>query len=126
MRLQARNKRTVYYALNQGQTAKYDANGLYTGENNPTYAAPVQVKMHVSPAKRKSDLEMFGITSPYDVTLLTDDMSCPITEDSVLWINKSPLTQTEGVYAPHNYVVTQVAVSLNHIAYAARRVETND
>lgn len=118
MRLQEQNKRTIYYALCLGQAATYDENDLYTGENNPTYGTPVRARMHVSPAKRKSNLEMFGITSPYDLTLLTDDMSCPISEDSVLWIN-NPET------GPHDYVVTQVAVSLNHIAYAARKVETD-
>ena len=126
MRLQARNKRDIYYALNSGNTATYDSDGFYTGENNPTYGAPVKAKMHVSPARRKSELEMFGIASPYDITLLTDDMNCPIAEDSVLWINKSPYTNVEGVYTSHNYVVTRVAVSLNHISYLARRVETGE
>lgn len=123
MRLLARNKRTIYYALNQGLTPTYDSNGLYTGESDPAYGTPVEVRMHISPVTRKSELEMFGITSPYDVTLVTQDMSCPITETSVLWIDSVPAAG--GVDYPHDYVVTQVAKSLNHIIIAARKVETD-
>ena len=132
MRTLDRNKQKLYYALLSNATAVTDSDALFTGEYEETYATPVEAWMNISPAKGQSILEQFGIQEQYDKVLITDDMECPIVEDSVLWIGiepTTPVTQTvNGVQTttevanPHNYYVVRVAKSLNHIAIAVRSV----
>ena len=119
MRELKRNRRTVYYALYSGVQELTDASGNYTGEYAPTYATPVAVEMNVSAAKGSADQEQFGIDTPYTKVLVTTDMACPIAEDTVLWIGKTP---TSGDY---NYVVSRVAKSINSISIAVREVDVS-
>lgn len=116
MRTLRRNKQTIHYAVYNGVTAVTDSNGLHTGEYEPSYGTVTEAKMYVSPATRKATLEMFGITGSFDKILITDDMSCPITETSIVWID----TLTTNA---NNYVVVRVAKALNHITYAITQVD---
>ncbi len=116
MRTLRRNKRTIHYAVFDKVTAVTDSNGLHTGEYEPSYGTITEAKMYVSPATRKSTLEMFGINGSFDKILITDDMSCPITDTSIIWLN-APTT------SPNDYVVVRVAKSLNHITYAVTQVD---
>lgn len=116
MRCLLKNKQTLYYALNQGRTQILDSHGNRTGEWEISYSDPVKAKMNISASKGTSDSEAFGVSVNYTKTLSTDDMKCPITETTVLWIDREP---TE----PYNYVVTKVAKSLNSITYAILEVE---
>lgn len=119
MRTQKRNERNVYYALYTGVQEMVDAAGNYTGEYAPTYSTPVLKRMNVSAARGTADVAQFGIDTPYSKTIVTNDMDCPIAEDTVLWIEKTP---TDGEY---NYVVVQVAKSVNSITYAVREVDVS-
>lgn len=116
MRALSRNKQAFYYALYKGKTAIVDANGFDTGDYTVTYDTPVEMRANISPARGTADLEQFGITSNYTHTIVTDDMACPIDQNSVLWIG-IPTT------AHHNYVVAQVARSLNSITIAIHEVD---
>lgn len=116
MRTLRRNRQTIHYAVYSGVTAVTDSYGLHTGEYEPSYGEPVEAKMYVSPATRKASLEMFGINGSFDKILITDDMACPITETSIVWID-TPVTSAS------NYVVVRVAKSLNHITYAVTQVD---
>lgn len=116
MRTLRRNKQTIHYTVYNGVTAVTDSNGLHTGEYEPSYGTVTEAKMYVSPATRKATLEMFGITGSFDKILITDDMSCPITETSIVWID-TPTTNA------NNYVVVRVAKALNHITYAVTQVD---
>jgi len=118
MRAQKRNAVPVWYALYNTSYKQTNAEGKRTGENVQDYADPVCVKMNVSAAKGAADVEMFGIDTPYTKTLTTCDMSCPIAEDSVLWIDAEPDDKT-----PYNYVVVRIARSLNSITYAVKEVD---
>lgn len=116
MRTLRRNKQTIHYAVFSGVTAVTDSNGLHTGEYEPSYGTITEAKMYVSPATRKATLEMFGITGSFDKILITDDMSCPISDTSIVWID-APTTKA------NDYVVVRVAKSLNHITYAVTQVD---
>ena len=128
MKALARNKQSLWYALPTTLTDVYDANGLYTGEQTPSYGTPVKVAMNISPATGRAVLEWFGIATNYDKVLVTDDMNCPITEDTIIWIGIEPTTsitnngQTTTVNNPHNYVVNRIGKSLNSIVYGVTEV----
>ena len=128
MKALARNKQTLWYALYSGKTEVQDANGLFTGEYKETYATPVKARMNISPANGKSALEAFGIATNYDKVLVTDDMTCPIAEDTILWIGLDPTTESNGktVQNPYNFVVNRVSKSLNSIAYGVTEVSVGD
>ena len=123
MRTLQRNKRTVWYALYQGETEQTDANGDYTGETEITYATPVAIRANVSPATGQSNLEMFGNLTDYDRVVVTDQVDVPIDENTVLWIDAEP-TEDSGVEG-FNYIVRRVARSFNSVAIAVRKVDVD-
>ncbi|HAJ96151.1 MAG TPA: hypothetical protein DCO72_00205 [Ruminococcus sp.] len=116
MKLMRRNLRSVWYQLYQGQTAQTDADGFETGEITVSYGAPVKMLCSVSPASGNILAETFGTLAEYDKIIVTDDIACPIDENSVLYVD----TDVNGEY---DYVVKRVAKSLNFIAYAVSKVE---
>lgn len=120
MKALARNKQTIYYALYKSKTNVYDTDGLYTGGQSITYEAPVKTRMNVSPGKGEADVAMFGIDVSYSRVMVTDDLSCPIAEDSVVWIDETPNLTNDNF----NYRVVRVAKSLNSIKYAIQELET--
>lgn len=118
------NKQTIYYATYSGSTTAYDADYNVSGEN-VTHLQPTAIDMHVSFSKGSIDssrgrahLNEYGIDTAYVVTLVTDDMNCPIDETSVLWINRDP---TEA----YNFVVVRRIPSLSNIAYVCKQVDVS-
>lgn len=118
MKCLGRNKQTLYYALYKGQQITYDEYGNETGQPLREYYDPVEIRMNISAARGTADVEQFGINTVYSKTLVTDDMSCPIDENSILWLGTSTTN-------PYNYVVKQVAKSLNSITIAIEEVKVN-
>lgn len=120
-----RNQTEVWYALYGGQAELLDAAGNRTGEYEITYGTPIQAWMVLSPAKGSALREPFGIETNYSKVLVTDDIDCPLSEDSVLWIGVPPSEEVHGqvVANPYNYRVVRVAKSLNYIVYAIREVD---
>lgn len=125
MRCLKRNEQTLYYALYLGKTELIDEYGNATGQFEKTFSEPIRCRMNVSSARGVAELEQFGVDTKYTKTLVTDDMSCPIDENTVLWIDRTPTTQIDGdtVVNPHNYIVSQVARSLNSITFAVKEVD---
>lgn len=121
MRCLQKNKQKLYYALYTGKEQIVDDHGNKTGQYRVTYSSPVEMLANISPARGVSDVDMFGITETYSKAIVTDDLSCPIDEKSVLWIGKEPAF--EGEPTPYNYVVVRKAKSLNSITYAVLEVE---
>lgn len=119
-----RNCRTFYYALYTGMTDVVDSSNYKTGEKTKTYGTQTAMKANISPARGATDLEIFGEDLNYTRTICTDDVNCPITEESILWIDTAPCDHL-GVPYPHNYVVTQIAKSINNIMYAIRKVDVS-
>ena len=116
MRAVRRDLKTIYYSLYLGETDEVD-DGLYTGDKIKSYGDPVEMKINLGVARGSTVIEMFGNDIPYDRTLITHDLDCPINENSLIWIDKTP---TDGDF---NYIVQKVAKGLNNITYAVRRVD---
>ena len=126
MRTQQRNMTRFYYRLYSGKTELKDSNDDATGEFVPTYSDPCCFAANVSPATGYASVEQFGSLENYDKVIVTADMSCPIDEDTVLYIYTKPeydnKTQT---WSAHNYVVRRVSRSLNGISIAVSKVKVS-
>ena len=121
MRTQVINRTPFYYALYEGKTAEIDEDGFYTGEDAPSYEEPVlYTKANISAARGTSETEQFGNLDNYDRVIVTSDMSCPINEDSILWIDEADTSK------PHDYIVKRVAKSKNGISLAVAKVKVSE
>ena len=123
MRLMKRNLKPVWYCLYRGKGAVTDDNGYETGEDGVTYGEPVKLLCNVSPASGFAQTDVFGNLESYDKVLITDDMSCPIDENTVLFIDKEP--QMKNGKPLYDYTVKRVAKSLNNISYAVSKVKVS-
>ena len=121
MRILARNKRPLWYLLYEEKEPVKDEDGNETGEFQITYKTAVRLDANISAATGSAQVEQFGNFAGYDKVVVTDDMSCPIDENTVLFIDKEPEYDADG--APlYDYVVKRVAKSLNSISYAVSKV----
>ena len=66
---------------------------------------------------------MFGNLESYDKVIITDDMDCPIDENTVLFIDKDP--EFKDGKPTFDYTVRRVAKSLNTISYAVSKVKVS-
>ena len=127
MRILSRNKKDLWYANVSASSYVTDNNGLKTGEKEVTYTTPVKVRMSMAISSGANNLgsqgmvvlDPFRITTAYTHRMVTEDMDCPINEESLIWIDKTP---TEGA---HNFKIVRVAKSLNHIIYYAKEVDVS-
>lgn len=128
MRNLQRNTQAFWYRLYQSvsdNTAVDEwGNTVETGEKSTGYGEPVQMFANISPASGISMTEQFGSLDNYDKVIVTTDMTCPIDENSVLYIDTTP-TDTNGVWSKHDYVVRRVAKSINGISIAVRKVDVS-
>ena len=147
MKCLKRNQKAFNYCLYSNKTPIVDEYGNETGEPIITYSSPVTMYANISPATGQSNTEQFGNLENYDKVIVTDDLNCPIDENSVLFIEKEPeftnvvtyeyvTTESNGqtvttlepvqISVPvHDYIVRRVAKSLNSISIAIRRVEVS-
>lgn len=139
MRCLKRNQRPFYYCLYHGKTPLIDEYGNETGESIVTYEQPVMMYANISQATGQSNTEQFGNLENYDKVIVTDDLNCPIDENSVLFIDKEPdesdvltheptaITVTDvTVEVPTpDYIVRRVAKSLNSVSIAVRKVRVS-
>ena len=111
-----------------------DANGNETGEIVPHYGEANFFWANISPAAGAAQFEQFGNMGNYDKVIVTRDMTCPITETSVLFIDKEPeytevstlndQGQAVTYQLPmYDYIVKLVARGLDAIAIAVRKVD---
>lgn len=147
MKCLKRNKKYLYYCLLQNASAEIvDDNGNRTGEKIAVYASAVTMEANVSPATGEAATEQFGDLTGYDRVIVTDWMDCPITESTVLFLDKTPTyvtdsvkiyvapvppsttpsTKTRSYTAPlYDYVVRRVSKSLNSISIAVSKVKVD-
>lgn len=119
-----RNEQTFYYSLYDRTDSVKDENGNDTSEKVIVYKTPVEMKGIISTATGTSEIEVFGNLSDYDRVITVDDMSCPIDETTVLFVDITPEFNEEGVVTnKHNYIVKRKANSLNCLLYAIRKVD---
>ena len=112
MRILQRNKQQFYYSTYEGDSNIQDDYGNYL----PKYSNAVPFKASISSAKGNTESELFGTTIDYDRVIITDDMNCPIDEQSVLFVDRQP--KFDNFHKPlGDYIVKRVARSLNNISY---------
>lgn len=124
MKLMTRNLSPFKYVLLLGQEPIYDEWGNETGETKLVYGEPVQMMANISAAGGTSQVEQFGNLAGYDKVIVTDDTSCQIDENTVLFVDKEPEYDDDG-NPLYDYVVKRVARSLNSISYAVAKVEVS-
>ncbi len=120
MRILERNKQKFYYSLYEGDASERDVNGYF----QPKYSEAKSFKASISAAKGNTESELFGTTIDYDRVIITDDMSCPIDEQSVLFVDIKP-KYDECNRPLGDYIVKRVARSLNNISYAISKVDVS-
>lgn len=138
-----RNRVPFYYCLYEDKGPIKDEYGNDTGEEFVTYSEPEIMFANISPATGMSNTEQFGNLENYDKVIVTADMSCPIDENSVLFIDKDPdyanivvgyqesdtlLGDDEPIIVAlpkYDYIVRRVAKSLNSISIAVRKVNVS-
>lgn len=139
MRCLKRNKRPFYYCLYKEEIPILDEYGNLSGERIVTYDDEVLMEANISQATGQSNTEQFGNLENYDKVIVTDDLNCPIDENSVLFIDKEPewkdaeyneataITVTGAtVKVPvYDYTVRRVAKSLNAISIAVSKVKVS-
>ena len=124
MRLLTRNLVTLDYCLYSGKVPVLDDEGYETGEQDVGYGEPVEMRANVSAATGQSQVEQFGNLENYDKVVVTDDMTCPINENTVLFIDKEPAFDSQGKPL-YDYTVKRVAKSLNSISIAVSKVKVS-
>ena len=141
MRALTRNKQTFSYCLLlTASAAVVDENGNRTGETIPVYADAVSFAANVSPASGYAQTEQFGDLTDYDHVIVTDWLDCPITESTVLFLEKAPeyRNETVQVYSSasqtghttmtaklplYDYIVRRVSKSLHSVSIAVKKAE---
>ena len=133
MHVLERNKEYLWYANPAGVEYVTDGNGYKTGERTITYEAPQKVKMSMAissgannlGSQGMAELERYGIVTGYTHRAVTDDMNCPMQEESLVWYRLEPVKTINGetVNVPHNFKVVRKARSLNHLIYYLKEVD---
>ena len=126
MRTLHRNKIPLYFANYRDKTPVKDEYGNLTGEYDIAYENPVEIRANVSAARGESTTRQFGDDVNYDRIIVIDDQKFPISEHSILWIDTLPEIAEDGsTKTPHDYIVKQVATSLNSVSIAVSKVNVS-
>lgn len=126
MRTLNRNKVRIFYANYHDKIPLRDEYGNLTGEYDTVYDNPVEIMANVSAARGEATTRQFGDDERYDRVIVLDDPKFPITVSSRLWIDTLPQISNDGTTdTPHDYIVKQVASSLNSVSIAVNKVNVN-
>ena len=128
MKALERNKQSFWYANqnpNIPPTPKYDEYGNESGDMGLTYELPTEIHANVSASRGTADLDAFGIGTTYSRTITIDNLTLPIDENTILWIDCVPDANGEAGAVKHDYVVVAVAKSLNSITLAIKEVKVS-
>jgi hypothetical protein len=117
-----RNKTSFYYALYLGKEENIDADGNATGTYTILYSNPVECRGNISASSGYVQVEQFGNDLQYDKVIVLDDVSVPIDENTVLWVDKEVEHDKYG-NPVFDYVVKKVARSLNSVSFAISKVK---
>ena len=122
MRTLERNKTSFHYALYLGKEENVDADGNLTGTYTVMYSNPVECKGNISASSGYVQVEQFGNDLQYDKVIVIDNVSVPIDENTVLWVDKEVEHDKYG-NPVFDYVVKKVARSLNSVSFAISMVK---
>ena len=124
MRTLNRNKICIHYANYRDKTPLKDEYGNLTGEYDISYDNPIAIMANVSAARGEATTRQFGDDEGYDRVIVLDDPKFPIGVTSILWIDTPPEIAEDGTTkTPHDYIVKQVASSLNSVSIAVSKVD---
>lgn len=124
MKAMERNKRTFWYCLYDRKEPVIDEDGNETSEEQTFYKPVQSLRANISAASGSSQVEQFGNLAGYDKVIVLDDTSCPIDENTVLFIDKEPEYDDDGKPL-YDYMVKRVAKSLNSVSIAATKVSVS-
>ena len=123
MRCLHRNKVRIFYANYVSRDPIEDEYGNLTGEYHIQYGGPQEAAGNVSAARGEVTTRQFGDDESYDRVIVMDDPNVPIKKSSILWIETMPVIKSDGTTdTPHDYIVKQVAPSLNSVSIAVSKV----
>ena len=117
MKILKRNKKVFYYALVKGLDKLRDENGLSTGENVVSYHKAVKAEGSIIGQSDEYVRSVFGGFRDYEKVIVLDDMTCPIVEDSILFVEKEPEYDTFGIPL-NDYVIKRIEKTLNFLFIA--------
>lgn len=121
-----RNKIRIFFANYLSRHQITDDYGNLTGDYRIEYSNPVEIWASVSAARGEVTTQQFGEDVRYNRVVLIDDLKCSISETSVLWIDTLPEIKADGsTDTPPDYIVKQVATSLNSKSIAVSRVNVS-
>ena len=136
VRILERNKQLIWFANPTGEEPVTDANGFLTGEKRIVYGEPVAAKMSMAissgannlGSQGMAELERYGITTGYTHRAVTEDMDCPMREESLVWYRKEPYTGEgdDRQLTAHNFKVVRKAQSLNHLIFYLKEVDVSE
>lgn len=124
MKTLKRNQTPFWYLLYDRKEPVKDEYGNESGDTKVFYKTAVECKANVSAATGSAQVEQFGSFAGYDKVIVTDDLSCPIDENTVLFIDKEPEYSEDGTPL-YDYIVKRVARSLNSVSYAVSKVSVS-
>lgn len=104
MRCLKRNKQKIYYASDE--------------------QPPVEIYANVSASTGHSYPSEFGSNILYHKIIQIEDINAPITEHTVFCIDKEP-SYNEDNELVYDYIVKQVAKSINNLRIAVARVDVS-
>ena len=123
MRCLWRNRVRIFYANYTDREEVKDEYGNLTGEYKLKYGNPQEAEGNVSAARGEVTTRQFGDDESYDRVIVMDDPNVPIKKSSILWIETMPVIMSDGTTeTPHDYIVKQVAPSLNSVSIAVSKV----
>lgn len=126
MRTLHRNKVRIFYANYRDKTPIKDEYGNLTGEYYLSYDKPIQIMANVSAARGEATTRQFGDEEGYDRVIVLDDPQFKVSSTSIFWIDTLPEIARDGsTDTPHDYIVKQVARSLNSMSIAVSKVSVN-
>ncbi len=126
-----RNKVTIYFANNIGDTMLTDSSGDLTLEYAQGYENPRKLRINVSEAKSRMDrlasttyIDPYGLELGYNKVLATSDMNNGIQDGAIFWIDRLPVLNDDGsTETPFDYECVQIKKSLNNILIAVKKVD---
>lgn len=127
------NKTTFWYSnLIKGEDEPVlDEHGLMTGDLRPKYTTPTPIRAALSEsiglnnltAQGVAELRAYGITTNYTHRMITEDMNCPLDEESIIWYDVNP--GDDPYSTPYNFRVIRVSKTLNYKMYYLRQVDVD-
>ena len=127
------NKTTFWYSnlVNGENEPVLDEHGLMTGEWRQKYTTPKAIRAALSEsigmnnltAQGVAELRAYGITTNYTHRMITEDMNCPLDEESIIWYDTDPGDDPYGT--PYNFRVIRVSKTLNYKMYYLRQVDVD-